>query len=242
MTGEDDPSTDSKRRDFLKAMSAAGLAGMVGFAGNAGASTPNRTITEVTGARAKRLAALARRSEEFRALEAELTDRPGVTIDHADVGVLRVTEDGGDSWHVVDFAVEDGRDDTQGDIAVTVHEGAALGASASITRMADGAPVEIEAFEVDGGAVRSEVAAIPGDAGEQDVSALYTVCDFCQDVFYTACSLGCDWGTSAICASLGLSVVGGIACAIVAEAVCWYIEDHGCSPGAEWACTELDYC
>ena len=242
MSEEDDLPTDSKRRDFLKALSAAGLVGAAGFAGNASASMPNRTMTEVTGSTAKRLAAVARRDEDFRALQAELAGRPGVTIEHDDVSVLRVTEDGGDTWHVVDFTVDDGRADTKGDVAVTVHEGATLGASASITRVVDGAPVEIEAFEVDAGSVISEVAAIPGDVGSHDVSALYSVCDFCQDIFFVACSMGCDWGTSAICASLSLSVVGGIACAVIAAAVCWYIEDHGCTPGAEWACKELDYC
>lgn len=240
MTGRDDVSDDSKRRDFLKALGATGIAGVTGFAGNAGATATDRTMVEVTGTTAERLTTIARKGDDYRALRAELESRDGVTVSR-DARVLRVTEDGGDTWHVVDFAVEDGRDDTHGDLAVTVHEGSPLGASASITRTRDGAPVEVESFQVDGGAVSAETAAVPGGVGG-DVSAQYDVCDFCQDAFSTACSLGCDWGTSAICSALSLSVVGGIACAIVAEAVCWYIEENGCGPGAEWACQELDYC
>nr|WP_320160774.1 halocin C8-like domain-containing protein [uncultured Methanoregula sp.] len=70
-----------------------------------------------------------------------------------------------------------------------------------------------------------------------------TVCDACKILFNVACAVGCGVGITALCVLAGITtIVGGILCAAVAAAVCWFISEYGCSPGAQSACTQLGYC
>jgi halocin C8-like bacteriocin domain-containing protein len=59
----------------------------------------------------------------------------------------------------------------------------------------------------------------------------------------TVCDVGCGVGIAVLCVLAGITtIVGGIACAAVAAAVCWFISEYGCSPGADYACAQLGYC
>jgi halocin C8-like bacteriocin domain-containing protein len=70
-----------------------------------------------------------------------------------------------------------------------------------------------------------------------------TVCDACKILFNVACAVGCGVGIAVLCVLAGITtIVGGIACAAVAAAVCWFISEYGCSPGADYACAQLGYC
>jgi halocin C8-like bacteriocin domain-containing protein len=70
-----------------------------------------------------------------------------------------------------------------------------------------------------------------------------TVCDACKILFNVACAVGCGVGIAVLCVLAGITtIIGGIACAAVAAAVCWFISEYGCSPGAAYACAQLGYC
>jgi len=70
-----------------------------------------------------------------------------------------------------------------------------------------------------------------------------TVCDACKILFNVACAVGCGVGIAALCVLAGITtIVGGLACAAVAAAVCWFISEYGCDVGADYACKQLGYC
>ncbi len=70
-----------------------------------------------------------------------------------------------------------------------------------------------------------------------------TVCDACKVLFNVACAVGCGVGMATLCVLAGVTtVVGGIFCAGIAAAVCWFIGEFGCSAGADYACAQLGYC
>lgn len=70
-----------------------------------------------------------------------------------------------------------------------------------------------------------------------------TACDACKILFELACAVGCGVGIAALCVLAGITtIVGGILCAAVAGAVCYFISEFGCDPGSQYACEQLGYC
>jgi halocin C8-like bacteriocin domain-containing protein len=70
-----------------------------------------------------------------------------------------------------------------------------------------------------------------------------TACDACQILFDLACVIGCGVGITVLCVLAGITtIVGGILCAAVAGAICYFIGEFGCDPGAQYACEQLGYC
>lgn len=70
-----------------------------------------------------------------------------------------------------------------------------------------------------------------------------TACDACKILFNLACAIGCGVGIAALCVLAGITtIVGGLACAAVAAAICYFISEYGCNAGAQYACEQLGYC
>ena len=59
-------------------------------------------------------------------------------------------------------------------------------------------------------------------------------CWACKALVSIACAVGCGVGIAVLCVLAGVTtVVGGIACASIASAVCWVIGEYGCNPGSK---------
>ncbi|MCM1985975.1 halocin C8-like domain-containing protein [Methanococcoides seepicolus] len=68
-------------------------------------------------------------------------------------------------------------------------------------------------------------------------------CSGCKTLYGIVCVYGCAISMAVLCTIAGLTTgVGGIACVVVATALCGFIDEHGCDYGAEAACVLLGYC
>lgn len=80
------------------------------------------------------------------------------------------------------------------------------------------------------------------DVDESEFLEGSAACNGCKTVFQFVCSVGCGLGSALVCAALGVTGWGGIACSVVTSAVCFLISNYGCGPGSNWSCRKLNFC
>lgn len=259
-TRRSDASThDDTRRAVLKrtALFGAGLTGLGASAVAPGsAQTESLPVERLDGPDARRFVGAARGTTAFRRLAAHLRSEYGLAVPSRDVTVVAAEDPEGTRHHVVSFTpMPTGRTDADGrsyDLVVALRGSEAVAAGASIVEYDGDVPTTVTIVEYDDGGVDTSTHALdlddlatPDAEAESDgVTVQQTDCEICRSIFEVACSVGCGIGGLALCTLAGITTFGvaSIACGAIGTAVCYFVGEYGCDPGAETACSELNYC
>jgi len=133
-----------------------------------------------------------------------------------------------------------------------------------VHRDKDQFPTSIDILTVSGNSIETESATIDsifGTGAKVSIASIASVdstspliqidqittssaeCSGCKTLYGVACKYGCAITMGVLCSIAGLTTgVGGIACIVVATAVCTVVDEYGCDYGEEAACVLLGYC
>ena len=136
-----------------------------------------------------------------------------------------------------------GQDDTEVGILAEVNKHKVIKAVAVLTHKNEsGFPISVEQLSVSHGKIISEKVDVASILNS-DVSIQYNACDACKDLYGVCCAVGCGLDVALLCILAGVTtIVGGLACTVVAAVVCYFIGVYGCAPEAAEFCDWIGYC
>lgn len=240
------------RRKLLRGVGAGAVTGVSGLGAVQTTAAREDGVRELMGWEKWTAIRAVKTTSEYKTLRRYFKQTFDRVTTPDDARVFETTGADGTSYRVVSFTpsyrgppARAPDENTTTNIAISVTEcGSIRDVRATRTvRGDDDSPEAVTVFALENGRVVANEYSIEVDLGQTTGSVVETAavskCSACRTIFDLACVVGCGVGTGAICLMAAVTIVGGLACAAVAAAVCYFIGRFGCSPGARAACKRI---
>lgn len=212
-------------------------------------------ITKLDSKKVQESTQIALKSEDVERLIKKL-DSKGYKLNQTGIAGMGATLNNETYYEAVGLTLDSKDNSTGALIAIFENDKIVKVEAQIVERDKTGYPLSIEILTVNGNTIVSESGEVSDILNGKTKASLISsatlapiaplainACTACKLLVGAACNIGCGIEMALLCAIAGVStIVGGIACATVASAVCYVIDQYGCAPGALNLCRKANYC